>query len=115
VEEAAPVVAIEAFTAAGKSASKLAAEALFGDGKSIDEVVRQTGRARSTVTEYLAEFLAEQGHLTPEPWLDMATFARIGAAAKQVGVEKLKPIFDQLNGEIGYEQIRIAVACLRNA
>jgi len=114
-EEAAPVVALEAFTAAGKSASKLAAEALFREGQSIDEVVQKTGRARSTVTEYLAEFLSEQGQLTPEPWLDLETFATIAAAAKEVGVERLKPIFDQLNGLIGYDQIRLAVACLRNA
>ena len=38
----------------------------------------------------------------------------ITAAAKEVGTEKLKPIFDQLNGMIGYDQIRLAVACLRN-
>lgn len=113
-EEATPVVAIEAFIAGDKSESRRAAEVLFREGKSIDEVVQKTGRARSTVIEYLAEFLTEEGHLMPEPWLDEATFATIAAAAKEVGLERLKPIFDHLNGTIGYDQIRIAVACLRN-
>jgi ATP-dependent DNA helicase RecQ len=115
VEEAAPVVALEAFTAAGKTASQLAAEALFREGKSIDLVAQNTGRAKSTVIGYLVEFLTEQGHLTPEPWLDEQTFAKVAAAAKEVGIERLKPIFDQLNGTIEYDQIRIAVACVRNA
>jgi ATP-dependent DNA helicase RecQ len=67
------------------------------------------------VTGYLVEFLTEQGHLTPEPWLDEQTFATVAAAVKEVGAERLKPIFDQLNGTIEYDHIRIAVACLRNA
>lgn len=114
-EDPAPVVAIEAFIAGEKPAAQVAADALFREGKSIDLVAQKTGRARSTVIGYLVEFLTDQGHLTPEPWLDEKTFTTIAAAAKEVGTEKLKPIFDQLNGAIAYEQIRIAVACLRNA
>jgi ATP-dependent DNA helicase RecQ len=113
-EDAAPVIALEAFTAAGKSSSQSAAEALFRQGQSIDDVVKQTGRARSTVVGYLAEFLEEQGQLTPEPWLDNETFATIAAAAKVMGTERLKPIFDQLNGAYQYDQIRLAVACVKN-
>jgi hypothetical protein len=62
----------------------------------------------------LVEFLAAEGQLSPEPWLDDASFAAISAAAKVVGLERLKPIFDQLNGAYSYDQIRISVACLQN-
>jgi hypothetical protein len=31
-----------------------------------------------------------------------------------VGTEKLKPIFERLEGAVPYDQIRIAVAALRN-
>lgn len=113
-EEIAPPVALEAFTAAAKTPSKLAAENLFREGKSIDEVAQSIGRARSTVTEYLAEFLAAEGQLSPEPWVDNETFAVISAAAKVTGIEKLKPVFDQLNGEYSYDLIRLSIACLRN-
>jgi ATP-dependent DNA helicase RecQ len=114
-EEAVPAVAIEAFIAGEKPASQVAADALFLKGESIDLVAQKMGRARSTVIGYLVEFLTEQGHLTPEPWLDQATFNTIACAVKEIGsTEKLKPIFDQLNGVMGYDQIRIAVTCLRN-
>jgi ATP-dependent DNA helicase RecQ len=96
------------------SAAKLAAAALFREGRSIDDVAAQTGRAHSTVTGYLVDFLMQEGQLSPEPWLDDESFATIAAAAKVAGRERLKPIFDQLSGEFSYDQIRIAAACLRN-
>ena len=96
------------------SAAKLAASALFRQGRSIDDVAAQTGRARSTVTGYLVDFLIAEGQLSPEPWLDEPGFAAIAAAAKEAGLERLKPLFDQLGGAFTYDQIRIAVACLRN-
>jgi ATP-dependent DNA helicase RecQ len=105
---------LQSFTTAAKSAAKNSADGLFRAGRSIEEVAEQTGRARSTVTGYLAEFLAQDGRLSPEPWIDGETFAKIGAAAETVGLEQLKPIFDQLGGAYSYDQIRLCVACLRN-
>jgi ATP-dependent DNA helicase RecQ len=98
-----------------KNATKAAAAALFREGRSIAEVCASTDRAASTVSNYLAEFLAEEGRQSPEPWVDDALFARIAAAAEITGVESLKPIFEQLGGEVSYNDIRLCVACLRNA
>ena len=92
----------------------MAADALFREGRAIDDVAQQIGRAHSTVTGYLVEFLMAEGQLSPEPWLDEVSFTAIAAAAKVVGLERLKPVFDQLNGAFSYDQIRIAIACLRN-
>ena len=92
----------------------MAADTLFRQGRSIDDVAAQTGRAHSTVTGYLVEFLIQEGQLSPEPWLDDASFAVISAAAKAVGGDRLKPVFDQLNGTFSYDQIRMTIACLRN-
>lgn len=114
-EEAASFAAPDAFSAISKSAAKVAADSLFREGRSIDDVAAQTGRAHSTVAGYLVEFLVQEGQLSPEPWVDGASFAAIAAAAKVAGLERLKPIFDQLNGAYSYDQIRISIACLRNA
>jgi len=97
------------------SSIKRQAFELFSQGASIDAVREATGRAPSTTMEYLAEFIQREGITEPEPWMERATFERIGEAAKTAGVERLKPIFDALNGTVDYGQIRIAVACLQNA
>jgi ATP-dependent DNA helicase RecQ len=104
--------------AAGDSSGSIAkqrAKQLFLQGRSIDEVCRALDRARSTTTEYLAELIAEQAISDPTIWVDAEVFARIRAAARQHGLERLKPLFEALEGTVGYDELRIAVACLRNA
>ncbi len=97
------------------SKTKSAAFALFATGKSIEEVQQATGRARSTTFQYLAEFVQEH-HITDlSPWLDDATFARICQTGLKVGTERLKPIFEALDGQVPYDEIRLALECLRNA
>ncbi len=112
--KSAEALAVEAFTTADKSPAKVAAETLFRQGKSVAEVAEQTGRAQSTVTQYLNEFLQAEGHLSPEPWVDGATFETVLAAAKIVGTDRLKPIFEYLNGTVSYDLIRLSLACLGN-
>ena len=113
-DESAPPHTLETLTTTSKTASKLAAETLFREGRSIDEVMQQTGRARSTVSQYLAEFLARDGRSSPEPWVEERLFAEIITAAEHVGGERLKPIFDRLNGAASYDDIRICLACLQD-
>jgi len=88
---------------------------LFQQGQSIDEVCQTVARARSTVTEYLAEFIATHGISDPSAWIDDDLFTRIRAAAKQHGTDRLKPLYEDFDGKVSYDQLRIAVACLRNA
>jgi ATP-dependent DNA helicase RecQ len=73
------------------------------------------GRARSTATEYLADLIASHGISDTGAWIDDDLFARIRAAAKQHGLDRLKPLYEALGGTVSYDQLRIAVACLRNA
>jgi ATP-dependent DNA helicase RecQ len=69
----------------------------------------------STVTEYLADLIASQAICDPSAWIGEETFARIRAASRQHGIERLRPLFEALGGEVSYDDLRIAVACLRNA
>lgn len=87
---------------------------LFEQKLYIEEVAKSVKRAESTTTQYLIEYIKREKINNPYPWIDEQTFDRIIDAAEQVGRGHMKPIFDFLNGEIDYNQIRISIACLRN-
>jgi ATP-dependent DNA helicase RecQ len=97
------------------SDAKRRAFELLLQGQSIDQVAAAVSRARSTVTQYLIELIARDEISDPAAWVDVATFDQICAAAAKLGPTPLKPLFEALGGEIPYDQIRIALACLRNA
>jgi ATP-dependent DNA helicase RecQ len=87
---------------------------LFREGHSLDEVADRTQRRRSTISTYLDEYIREEGVLDVSPWVIPAVFERVREATTQIGLDRLKPLFDELNGRVSYEMIRITVACLRN-
>ena len=94
--------------------AQLHAYHLFRQGWSLRDVGEELQRAPATVGQYLQGYLEVEKVTDPNPWVAPDLFARIQAAAHQVGIERLKPIFEFLNQEVSYEEIRIAVACLRN-
>jgi ATP-dependent DNA helicase RecQ len=87
---------------------------LFEQKISIEEVAKSVNRAESTTIQYLVEYIKRGKISNPYPWVDEQTFRRILNAVQQVGSGRMKTIFDLLNGEIDYNQIRIGLACLRN-
>jgi ATP-dependent DNA helicase RecQ len=91
------------------SASRALAFKLFERGRSLDDVVSQTGRARSTVCSYLEDFVGETKPKSVDAWVDPAIYRRIEAAAKQTGGVFLRPVFEALNGEVSYDDIRIVM------
>ncbi|NOY42482.1 MAG: DNA helicase RecQ [Planctomycetes bacterium] len=98
-----------------KTASAVAAFPYFKEGKTVAQVAEEMGRAESTVYGYLDIFLRHEQITDPSPWIDEATATRIRQAIEAVGNEKLKPIFEHLDSEVPYHQIRIVAACLANA
>jgi len=87
---------------------------LFEQRISIKEVAESVDRAESTTAQYLVEYIGREKITDPYPWVDEQTFGRIVEAVQQVGDGRMKSIFDLLNGEIDYNQIRISFACLNN-
>ena len=88
---------------------------MFSQGHSIEKVAATVDRVVSTTVKYLEEFIAREEIADSSPWVEPQTHRRVEAAAHQCGVERLRPIYDHLNGEIGYEEIRICLACLAHA
>jgi ATP-dependent DNA helicase RecQ len=84
----------------------------FREGARIEEVMRQTGRARSTIVEYLVEYIRQERPLSIEPWVREAVYQRVAAAIRQVATVQLRPIFLLLGEEVSYDEIRLVVAHL---
>ena len=96
-------------------ASAIAAFPLFQQGETVEAVARRLDRADSTVHGYLQEFIRHEQVTDPSPWVDEETVSRVRAAIDEVGGGRLKPIFEYLEGEVTYDQIRIVANCLANA
>ena len=94
------------------SAKKDLAMRLFRGGASIDDVVRQTELTRSTIIEYLAEFVRVEKPETIFRWVPEAMCERVAAAAEEHGTARLKPAFLAMNGEVNYDDIRLVFAFL---
>ncbi len=92
------------------SPGKVLAFNLFHDHAAIEDVVHQTGRARSTIMDYLAQYITEEKPKTISHWITADKYAVIAAAVEQVGPGRLKPIFDALNGVYAYDEIRLVAA-----
>lgn len=103
-----------------KSASRsprtasLAAFPMFREGLSIEEVASKLDRARSTALGYLSDFLKQEAVTDPTPWVERAVVSQIEDAIEEVGLVGLKPIHEQLGGEVDYDAIRIVATCVAN-
>ncbi len=86
--------------------------ALFREGAAIDDVIHQTGRARTTIVDYLSDFIRQEKPASIDAWVTPELNARIAAAVKEHGSARLKPLFVALEEKVSYEEIRIVVAHL---
>ena len=96
------------------SQQKQRAWKMFGEGMSIVEVREAAGVSHATVLGYLADYIEHEGIVDPERWVPAEVFARIKEAVERVGFQRLKPLYEVLDGGVSYDRIHPAVACLRN-
>ncbi|MBM4004940.1 MAG: DNA helicase RecQ [Planctomycetes bacterium] len=108
-----PTVGSTAETSRMSSGAILAAP-YFRSGRSIEEVAAALGRAPSTVFNYLQEFLQHDVVVDWTPWVSDAVARQVLAVARRQPGERVKQIFEQLEGAATYEQIRIVLSCHRN-
>ena len=101
-------------TRSNPSKARQVAFDMFEQRLSIKEVAKSVNRAESTTTQYLVEYIEREKINNPYPWVNEQAFGRIINTAKEIGGDRIKPVFNFLNGEMDYNQIRISLACLRN-
>ncbi|MEA2490686.1 MAG: ATP-dependent helicase RecQ, partial [Acidobacteriota bacterium] len=87
---------------------------LLQEGRTIDDVMARTERARSTVLGDLSEII-EDGTYEPSlrQYMSVETEEIIRRAAAEAGLERLRPIKDLVGESISYDDIHIVVATLR--
>lgn len=86
--------------------------ALFRDGAAVEDVMHQLNRARSTVMDYLAEYIRNERPKSIATWVGDQEYQRIAVAAREVGTDRLKPIFLALGEKVDYDTIRLVVTHL---
>jgi hypothetical protein len=64
--------------------------------------------------KYLLDYIRDKGITSPDPWVDRDTFERVAESAKETGLAHPMKIVTELNGGVGYDDVRIAMACLEN-
>jgi uncharacterized protein YpbB len=83
---------------------------MFAEGCSVDEIAAATGRARSTIGGYLAEWIVQHKPADVIRWVSDASYQRVREAARGLEGRSMKPVFESLNGEVPYQDIRIVIA-----
>jgi uncharacterized protein YpbB len=96
------------------TASRHAAAVMFGQGASIEEVAQQMGRAASTVTQYLADYILAEKPASIAAWVNERVYKEVEAAKAKLGTDRLKELFLALDERVPYDQIRLVVAHLQN-
>ena len=83
---------------------------LFGQQKSLEEVARQTGRAMSTVNNYLCDYIREEQPVSLDPWVLPDVYRLVSETIDRLQATALKPVFVALGETISYDQIRLVMA-----
>ncbi|MGQ0628201.1 MAG: RecQ family ATP-dependent DNA helicase, partial [Phycisphaerales bacterium] len=83
---------------------------LFSRGVPVEDVVTACARSRSTVIDYLTEFVIATRPESVERWLSPGNYARITAALDSATSARLKPVFDALGGAVPFDEIRVVKA-----
>ena len=96
------------------SANAVLSFPLFEMGLSVAQVAERLGRALSTVHGYLEAYIRQRRVTDASRWIEKEELEQIASAVESVGSERLKPIYEFLQGRVPYERIRTAVACLSN-
>jgi ATP-dependent DNA helicase RecQ len=87
---------------------------LYAQGLEVESIASQREMSPTTIWSHLA-YLAEQGEsIDLRKYIPKADEERIREAVDTIGnTTALKPIFDQLNGEVEYHKIRLTLSLMK--
>ena len=107
------VAAIRAYSegnAADLSGTHLTTLERLQQGWDLERIARDRGLQVTTIYGHVAK-LIETGQIVDiDQYVDADTRSRIEAAIEQVGMDRLTPIFEALNGTVSYGEIRLVCA-----
>jgi len=86
---------------------------MFRQSASIEQVVQQTGRARSTVSDYLVDFITLERPASIATWVPESTYQKVAIIKEEVNTDRLRPLFEALGESIPYDIIRFVIAHLQ--
>jgi len=90
--------------------SHLLSYQLYIQGKAIKDIAKERNLTNITVQKHIIRSIQEGNEINWQQLFDSDTEKRVLEAVKKSGGEKLKPIWEELNGEIDYFVIQ-AVLC----
>jgi len=90
--------------------AKQTAMDMFARGATIEAVCEATGRARSTVCDYLAEHIESTRPADIDAWVPRETQRLVLKASAGSEDGLLKPVFEALDGKVPYDHIRLVMA-----
>jgi ATP-dependent DNA helicase RecQ len=96
------------------SASALKAFPLFDEGMTVEQVAERLGRAVSTTNGYLESYIQFRKPADVSPWVPQHELRQIEELVQNGRPQRLKEMFDTLEGKIAYERIRVALAFFAN-
>ncbi|MFM8475754.1 MAG: helix-turn-helix domain-containing protein, partial [Planctomycetaceae bacterium] len=86
---------------------------LFEQELSIEEVAVQLDRSLDSVSKHLSTWLQIHRRTDLAPWVAPAIKARVEESLGRLGPERLKPIFEDLQGAVAYHVLRVIVTVWR--
>jgi ATP-dependent DNA helicase RecQ len=91
-----------------------AARDLYRQGASVADVLQKLSYSRQTAVEHLAEYIRAEKPESITRWVPEDVVRRVTAAARQLGVERMKPIYIALGETVPYDDIRVVLAYLES-
>lgn len=91
----------------------------FNEGRPLETLAQEYDIKLSTALEYLYKFFQEGKKLRADGLIELSSLApeqqqRVFQVFDKLGTQRLRPVFDALNEEIGYEELKLMRLCYLN-
>ena len=97
----------------GKKKKHLEVGEMFNNGATVDDICRELKVQEKTVTAHLYKFIIEGNQLSDKVQKvfieDQDLKKKIFASFEKVGTQYLKPVFDDLEGNVDYDVLRLVM------
>ncbi len=89
---------------------------MYKQCKTFDEILSKLNIKQNTVIDHLVKYVQEGNIINTEPLTELLNLKndkkiKVFKAFEKVGSNYLKPVFDELNGTVDYEDLRILQIC----